>query len=115
MDVPMQRLKYLVDCTVVLQCCDKERCGEIDRVLEAAGFEQKSSGELHGDCVRSLVREHSTGAAERVRDETCLKLTTAIAPRVGEWKAFVQVSGQDSAWATLQSGKPPRQGVLRRR
>jgi hypothetical protein len=35
----------------------------------------------------------------------------AVTPRVGDWKAFVQVVGKQSAWATLEAGKPTLRGM----
>jgi hypothetical protein len=101
-----------VECVLVMDCQDMERCREVQRELEGAGFRARSAAEGQASCTRALIRDRVPGSADWLRDETCATLEAAVAPRIGQWKAFVSVRGEDSAWATLEGGKPTLRGTL---
>jgi hypothetical protein len=56
--------------------------------------------ELPGDSVKALL------------DDACRDLEQAVAPNVRDWKAFIQVCGSESAWATMEAGKQTLRGFV---
>jgi hypothetical protein len=101
-----------VECVIVMDCQDVSRCREVQQELEAAGFRSRSTSEGAATCTRDMIRDRVPGGADWIRDEACAALEAALAPRVGQWKAFVSVRGKASAWATMEGGKPTLRGSL---
>ena len=106
--------RYIVTCTLVLPCRDIERCRLAERLLHARGFQSRYASEGSSQCTRSLEREFSGGTASALLEHVCRELESAIAPHVPAWRAFVQVCGSESAWATLQAGRATLRGSLSR-
>jgi hypothetical protein len=101
-----------VECVLVMDCQDIERCREVQRELEGAGFRSRSAAEGEATCTRAMIRDRVDGSAEWLCEQTCATLEATVTPRIGQWKAFVSVRGDDSAWATLEGGKPTLRGAL---
>jgi hypothetical protein len=106
------RAKFIVTCVLVMDCADLELCRQAERRLHQRGFESRSCSEGAGRCTRSLEREFASGAVGTLLDEVCRDLEMAIALKVSDWKAFVQICGTESAWATLEAGKPTLRGSV---
>ena len=64
------------------------------------------------DCVCCFVQERARGSVEALRDEACAQLADAAAQYTGKWRGYVQVCGNEGAWATLLPGKPPVLGTV---
>jgi hypothetical protein len=101
-----------VECVLVMDCQDVGRCREVQRELELAGFRSRSAAEGDSSCTRALIRDRVQGNADGLCDETCATLEAVVMPRIGQWKAFVSVRGDESAWATLEGGKPTLRGTM---
>jgi hypothetical protein len=101
-----------VECVLVMDCQDPERCRQVQRELEGAGFRARSAAQGDASCTRAMIRDRVEGSAEWLCEETCATLEAAVMPRIGQWKAFVSVRGDDSAWATLEGGKPTLRGNM---
>jgi hypothetical protein len=102
----------IVTCMVVMGCGKIECCLATERVLIERGFERRSVIEDDGSCTRKFVREHDTGKAGALLDSACREVEEAISPEMRDWKAFIHVGGRETAWATLEAGKPPLRGTL---
>ena len=64
------------------------------------------------DCVCCFVQEHAQGSVEQLREEACEKLQSAAGSLAVRWRGYVQVCGNEGAWATLVAGKPPVLGTI---
>ena len=105
-----------VSCLLVMGCSNVVRCQLAEQLLVQMGFECRPMAEGAGSCMKTFVREHATGPANELIDEACTALERAIPAESHDWKAFVQVrdarTETESAWATLQAGKPRLRGTL---
>jgi hypothetical protein len=101
-------------CTVILvmACENMDRCRLTERLLLQRGFSTRSTNEGERSCTRSFDREFTTGTVDRVLDDVCRDVTMIASSHVDEWKAYVQVVGRESAWATLEAGKPMLRGMV---
>ena len=106
METSPPRVHLIVTSLLVMGCGNIERCRLVERLLVERGFQARTVSEEGRSCTRSFAREHPTGSASDVLGEACEELEAALSSGVHDWKAFVQVSGNESAWATLQAGKP---------
>jgi hypothetical protein len=106
------RAQHIVTCVLVMGCGNVEHCRLAERLLRERGFESRSTSEGGGRCLRTLEREFVSGGASALLDQVCRDLELAIAPNVRDWRAFVQVCGSDSAWATLEAGRPTLRGSV---
>jgi hypothetical protein len=98
---------------VVMGCGNIERCRETDRTLVKRGYDRRYANEDGASCTRKFVREHDTGSsAAELLDGVCAEVEEAISPGMVDWKAFIHIGGRDSAWATLEAGKPRLRGTL---
>ena len=100
-----------VSCLLVMGCSNVVRCQVAEQRLVNMGFECRPMTEGAGSCMKTFVRKCEGGAANEIIDETCLALEHTIPAEANDWKAFVQVEGPETAWATLQAGKPALRGT----
>ena len=108
-----ERVHHIVTCMLVMGCGSGiERCRSTERRLVARGYERRSANEEGDSCTRKFVREFASGSASALLDGVCKELEESIAPELRDWKAFVHVGGRETAWATLQAGKPALRGML---
>jgi hypothetical protein len=109
----IQRVRHIVFCTVVMQCRGSGECRQLEREMGVRGFQPRGSTHVRGrSCVCRFVSEHDQGNVEQLRDAACEHLQLAAGNQPGHWRAYVQVCGNDGAWATLAPGKPPRLGSV---
>ena len=107
------RVQLVVTCMVVMGCDNIGRCRATDKMLVDRGYERRYANEDGASCTRKFVREHDTGAsASALLDGVCAEVEEAISPEMEDWKAFIHIGGRDTAWATLEAGKPPLRGTL---
>jgi hypothetical protein len=107
-----QRVRHIVFCTTVTKCGDDADCDKLDRGMEQLGFQPRSSGVREGCCVRGFVQERADGQIEQLRDAIAEKLPVVAFPHIEDWRAYVQVCGNDAAWATLSAGRPAVHGSM---
>ena len=110
--MPPARAQFFVTCMLVMGCADVERCRLAERILIRQGFHSRSAVEGTASCSRSLEREYPAGNAGELLNAACREIELALVPNVADWKAFVQVVGRESMWATLEAGKPTLRGIL---
>ena len=106
------RVQLIVTCMVVMGCGNIERCRLTDRLLVERGYERRYANEDGNSCTRKFVREYESGSASALLDGVCAEVEEAISPEMDDWKAFIHIGGRDTAWATLEAGKPPLRGTL---
>ena len=108
----VRRPAFIVTCMLVMGCGNLANCRLAERLLVQRGFQSRSTTEGQGHCTRALDRDHYAGSADGLLDEVCREIELAVSPNVKEWRVFVQVVGEVSAWATLEAGKPTLRGTL---
>jgi len=81
-------------------------------MLVQRGFESVFVSDGAGSCARTFLRADLDASANESLEKVCAELTDTIPPEARDWKAFVRVIGAESAWATLQAGKPPIRGSM---
>ena len=104
--------QFLVTCMLVMGCGNLDRCRLAERLLLQRGFQSRSTAEGTTTCTRSLEREFAAGKADDLLDQACSDIELALIPNVGDWRAYVQVVGHESVWATLEAGEPTLRGSL---
>jgi hypothetical protein len=111
-EMQQSRVQLIVTCMLVMGCGNIERCRATDRLLLKLGYERRYANEDGDSCTRKFVREHDSGSAGELLDGICREVEEAISPEIHDWKAFIHVGGRETAWATLEAGKPPLRGTL---
>jgi hypothetical protein len=106
------RVQLIVTCMVVMGCGNIERCRLTDRLLVERGYERRYANEDGNSCTRKFVREFDSGSAAMLLDGVCQDLEELISADMHDWKAFIHVGGRETAWATLEAGKPMLRGTL---
>jgi len=110
--MPHSRVQLIVTCMLVMGCGNIERCRTTDRLMLKLGYERRYANEEGATCTRKFVREYDSGTAAALLDGMCRDLEEVISPEMHDWKAFLHVGGRETAWATLEAGKPPLRGPL---
>jgi hypothetical protein len=106
METPALPQTLVVTIDLVMDCKNVNRCSVVEHWLVQRGFQPRKSAQDAGSCKRTFVREHSKGPARRLLDEAIRDLDSMFPAGVNGWSAIVQVSGSESASASLQAGKP---------
>jgi hypothetical protein len=109
----IQRVQHIVYATVVMQCSADGDCRQMELEMGKRGFQPRGAiVQRARGCVCFFVQEHARGTAEKLRDEACMQLSSAAQALSGMWRGYVQVCGNDGAWATLVPGKQPVLGAI---
>ena len=108
-----QRVQHIVYATVVIQCSQGGDCRQVELEMGKRGFQPRGAIVRRArECVYGFVQEHARGTAGQLRDAACVQLEQAARQHAGPWRGYVQVCGNDGAWATLSPGKPPLLGSI---
>jgi len=108
-----QRVQHIVYATVVIQCSEGGDCRQLELEMGKRGFQPRGAIVRRArECVYGFVQEHARGTVEQLRAAACEQLVDAARQQAGHWRGYVQVCGDEGAWATLSPGRAPVLGSI---